>query len=115
MRTDLTIAKAYASWCFFVRQDPVYDRYEAVYQARTAFGQAVHLLLYLLPGIISFISINMEPVYWAQLTDTRLTARFLQIAWVLLIRFGWHMFVPFVALRFVDKLSLAETFATLGL
>lgn len=25
------------------------------------------------------------------------------------------MFVPFVALRFVDKLSLAETFATLGL
>lgn len=63
MRTDLTIAKADALWCFFVRQDPVYDRYEAVYQARTAFGKAVHLLLYLLPGIITFISINIEPVY----------------------------------------------------
>jgi len=110
MRTDLTIAKSNASWCFSVRQDSAYDRYEAVYQARTAFG-----LLYLLPGIITFFSINVKLVYWAQLTVTRSTARFLQYTWVLLIRFGWHMLVPFVALRFVDKPSLAEPFATLGL
>jgi len=115
MRTDLTIANADASWCSFVRQDTVYVRYEAVYQARTAFGKVVHLILYLLPGIITFFSINIESVYWAQLTVTRLTARFLQYAWVLLIRFGWHMFVPCVALRFVDKPSLAERFATLDL
>jgi len=117
MKTDLTLAETDASWLrrFFVREDTVYSRYELVYQAKTAFGKAACLLLYLLPGIIAFIGIDVKPVFQAQLAITHLSARYLQYAWVLLITFGWHMFVPFVALRFVDKLSWRETLAFLGL
>jgi len=117
MKTDLTSAKAEASWLrrFFVREDAVYNRYESVYQAKTSFGKAVYLFLYLLPGIIAFICIHVGPVFRAQLAITRLSARYLQYAWVLAIMLGWHTFVPFLALRFVDKLSLRETFGFLGL
>ncbi len=117
MKAELTIPKEDRSWLrrFLVRQDTVYDRYESVYQANTPFGKAVYLLLYLLPGIIAFLCINVEPVFRVQLAVMRLSPRYLQYAWVLLITFGWHVFVPFLALRFVDKLSLRETFAFLGL
>jgi hypothetical protein len=115
--SKLLIAKTDASWMrrFFAREDAVYDRFESLYQAKTAFGKAVYLFLYLLPGIIVFICINVEPLFRAQLAFTHLSARYLQYAWILLITFGWHMLVPFVALRFVDKLSWRETLAFLGL
>jgi len=117
VETQSAIAEVLVSWLrrFFVREDAVYDQYESVYQARTAVGRAVYLLLYLLPGIIAAIGINVEPVFRLQLAVARLSARYLQYAWILLITLGWHTFVPFAALRFVDKLSLRETFAFLGL
>jgi membrane protease YdiL (CAAX protease family) len=42
-------------------------------------------------------------------------ARYVQYAWVLIITFGWHIFVPFMVLRYVDKLTLRESCAFLGL
>jgi hypothetical protein len=46
---------------------------------------------------------------------TGLSARYLQYTWVLAITLGWHTFVPFLVLRYVDKLSLRESIAFLGL
>jgi len=117
MKTDLTVAKADASWLqrFFVREDAVYRRYQSACQPKCVLGKAVYLFVYLLPGIIAFIGINVETVFRAELAVTHVSARYLQYSWILLITFGWHMFVPFAALRFVDKLSLRETFAFLGL
>jgi hypothetical protein len=112
-----TIAGARASWWrrFFVREDAAYDQFESAYQAKTVSAKAIYLFRHLLPGIVAFVCINMEPIFRAQMAFTGLSARYLQYAWALLIAFGWHMFVPFLALRYVDRPSLRQRFAFLGL
>jgi uncharacterized protein len=100
---------------FFVREDPVYAYYESAYQAKTAPAKALYLFLYLAPGIGAFVFINIGPIFRAQMALTGLSARYLQYAWVLLITFGWHMFVPFLVLRLNDKLPLREQLRFLGL
>jgi membrane protease YdiL (CAAX protease family) len=105
------------SWLrrFFVREDAVYERYEAEYQAKTTLAKVIYLFLYLLPGIVAFAFINIEPIFHAQMSLTGLSAKYLQYSWVLLITFGWHMLVPFLVLRYGDRLTLRESFAFLGL
>jgi uncharacterized protein len=100
---------------FFVREDEVYEQYESAYQAKTPLAKGVYLFLYLLPGMVVFVCVNIEPIFRAEMAFTGLSARYLQYAWVLAITFGWHMFIPFVVLRTVDKLSLRESIAFLGL
>jgi hypothetical protein len=111
------MAENYGSWLrrFFVREDAVYERYQSAYQARTTLAKATYLFLYLLPGIVAFVFINVGPLFRAQMAFTGLSARYLQYAWVLAILVGWHMFLPFVILRYADKLPLREAFAFLGL
>jgi uncharacterized protein len=99
----------------FVREDAVYDYYSAKYQAKTAVEKIVCLGLYLLPGILVFVVVNVEPLFRWEMSVTGLSARYVQYAWVLIITFGWHIFVPFVVLRCVDKLTLRESYAFLGL
>src|ERR1700704_4608060 len=117
MNTITSISKANRSWLarFFFREDPIYDQCESAYQAKTTPAKAVYLFLYLLPGIVVFVCVNIEPFFRAQMAFTGLSARYLQYAWVLVITFGWHMLVPFFVLRHVDKLSLRESIAFLGL
>ena len=69
----------------------------------------------LLPGIMAFVGLNVEPLFRAEMALTGLSARYLQYAWVLAIMLGWHMFVPFLVLRYVDRLSFRETIGFLGL
>ena len=117
MNTTTSISKPNRSWLarFFVREDQIYDQYESANQAKTTPTKAVYLFLYLLPGIVVFVCINTEPLFRAQMAFTGLSARYLQYAWVLAITFGWHMLIPFLVLRYVDKLSLRESIAFLGL
>jgi uncharacterized protein len=98
-----------------VREDAVYECYSAKYQAKTAMAKMVYLGLYLLPGIIVFLVVNIGPLFRWEMGVTGWSARYVQYAWVLIITFGWHIFVPFVVLRYVDKLSLQESCAFLGL
>jgi uncharacterized protein len=100
---------------FFVREDPVYANYESTYPAKTAPAKALYLFLYLAPGIVAFVFINIDPIFRAQMALAGLSARCLQHAWLLLITFGWHMFVPFLVLRLNDKLPLREQLRFLGL
>jgi hypothetical protein len=117
VKTATAAAEAYASWLrrLFVREDATYDQYEADYQAKTVSAKVIYLFLYLLPGVLAFVCINLEPVFRAQMAFTGLSARYLQYVWVLLITFGWHMSVPFLVLRLNDKLSFRETLRFLGL
>ena len=112
-----TSAKPRGSWLrrFFVRDDAVYAGFEVNYQAKTTPAKIVYLLLYLLPGLIVFVCLNVEPLFRAHMAVTGLSSRYLQYAWVLAITLGWHTFVPFLVLRYVDKLSLHESLAFLGL
>jgi hypothetical protein len=52
---------------FFVREDPVYANYESAYQAKTAPAKALYLFLYLAPGIVAFVFINIGPIFRAQM------------------------------------------------
>jgi len=115
--TIQTTFKSYGSRLrrFFVRDDAVYTSFEANYQARTTPAKVAYLFLYLLPGLIAFVCLNVEPLFRAQMAITGWSARYLQYAWILAITLGWHTFVPFLVLRYVDKLSLRERIAFLGL
>ena len=44
-------------------KDPVYDTYATQYQAKTPAGKAFYLFAYLLPGIIAYVLVNIEPVH----------------------------------------------------
>ena len=108
-----TITGCLKRW--FVKEDAVYDSCSAKYQAKTPIGKMVYLSLYLLPGILVFIVVNIGPLFRWEMAVTGWSARYVQYAWVLIITFGWHMFVPFVVLRYADKLPLRESCAFLGL
>jgi uncharacterized protein len=112
-----TAAKPGRSWLhrFFIREDAVYAAFEANYQAKTMPAKTIYLFLYLLPGLTAFVCLNVEPLFRAQMAITGLSARYLQYAWVLAIMLGWHTVVPFLVLRYVDKLSLRESIEFLGL
>jgi hypothetical protein len=99
----------------FVREDAVYDYYSSTYQAKTPLAKIVYLCLYLLPLIVVFIVVNIRPLFRWEMAVTGWSARYVQYAWVLIITFGWHIFMPFVVLRYVDKLTLRESCVFLGL
>jgi membrane protease YdiL (CAAX protease family) len=99
----------------FVRDDAVYDQFSERYQAKTLLGKIVYLSLYVLPGILAFIVINIESLFRWEMAITGWSARYIQYAWVLIITFGWHILVPFVVLRYADKLTIRESCAFLGL
>jgi hypothetical protein len=100
---------------FFVREDPVYRHYECAYQAKSISATIVYLFLYLLPGLIVYTAINVEPVFRAQIARFHLSASTLQCFWVLLILCGWHMGVPLLLLRYADKLTIPESCEFVGL
>jgi hypothetical protein len=115
--TTAAVARPPGSWLrrFFVREDAVYRHYESIYPAKSARAKIAYLFLYLVPGLVAYVAINVEPIYRAQISVTHLSAKNLQSAWILAMMCGWHMFVPFLVLRFADKLTLRESCAFLGL
>jgi membrane protease YdiL (CAAX protease family) len=100
---------------FFVREDPIYDKWARVGQPKSASGKAAYIALYLIPGLIAAIVINVRPVFIAELRVTHLSPRYLQFGWLLLITLGWHLLSPFVFLRFIDRLTLRESLSFLGI
>lgn len=100
---------------FFVREDPVYEHYSSTYTAKGPAGKGTYLGLYLLPGIIAYLLINVRPIFELQLRLTGVSPRALQFGWFIVIAFGWHIVAPFLILRYADKLSLAQIAAFLGL
>ena len=100
---------------FFIREDVVYDDWSERCQPRSTVARVVYLLLYLLPGLLAAVAINVRPLFEAQLRLTHLSPRYLQLAWLLLITFGWHMASAFVLLRLLDGLSFRESLSYVGL
>ena len=100
---------------FFFREDPIYDHYAAIGQAKSPRAKAFYLLMHLLPGITGWALINVSSIYYAQLRFTGLSGRTLQYVWLLIATFGWHMVVPVLFLRFNDKLTWKQSLQFLGL
>lgn len=100
---------------FFVREDPIYDRWERACQPHTAVSRFTYLSLYLLPGFLAAVVINFPAVFSAELRLTHLSPRYLQFGWLLAITFGWHLLSPFFFLRGDDGLTFRESLSFLGL
>jgi uncharacterized protein len=100
---------------FFVREDPTYDAWEQTGQARSAAARSCYMVLYLLPGLVAALAINVRPFFEAELRLTHLSPRYLQLAWLLLVTFGWHILSPFLFLRAADRLSFRQSLSFLGL
>jgi membrane protease YdiL (CAAX protease family) len=100
---------------FFVREDPVYERWQDQCPPKSRTAKAVYLALYLLPGLIAALAINVHSIFQAELSLTHLSPRYLQLAWLLLITFGWHMVAPFVLLRASNGLSFRDSLSYVGL
>jgi hypothetical protein len=100
---------------FFIREDPLYDHYAAVGQAKAPGGRAFYLLMHLLPGVLGWALINVNSIYEAELRLTGLPGRWLQYALLIVFAFGWHMVTPVVLLRFKDRLTWKQTLEFVGL
>jgi hypothetical protein len=100
---------------FFVREDPTYDMWERTCQPKSVLVRAAYLALYVLPGILAAIVINVPTVFFAELRTTHLSPRYLQFGWLLIITLGWHLLSPFVLLRLIDGLSIRKSLSFLGL
>lgn len=100
---------------FLVRDDPEYRAFVDQYQARTVGAKAFYLFMHLLPGMLVYLLINVPPVYQFALRTTGLSDAMLQGCSLLAMAFLWHLAVPLLALRWVDKLSFRESLAFLSL
>ena len=84
----LTAKPKNSAWLrrFFVREDDLYDRYAGTYQAKSTQAKVIYVLLYLLPGILACVFLNIEPVFRATLRLTGLSPKNLQFAAFLIVR-----------------------------
>lgn len=100
---------------FFIRDDPTYDTWEGLYQPTTTLGRCAYLLMYVIPGLLTAVVINVPSIFSAELGFTHLSPRYLQFAWLLAITLGWHLLSPFFFLRAADGLTFRESLSFLGL
>lgn len=98
-----------------VRSDADYTYYETHYQAKRLPTRLFYLSIYLLPGLLAYVLINVRFVYEAGLRLTGLTGPVYQYLILIVITFGWHMALPLAVLRWIDKLSFRQSLAFLSL
>lgn len=106
---------AYLLKRFLVRDDPTYDKWEVECQPTTTLGKCAYIALYFLPGLVAAVVINVPSIFSAELRLTRLSPRYLQFDWLLVITLGWHLLSPFFFLRVADGLTFRDSLSYLGL
>lgn len=97
---------------FFVRNDPEYDRFLQEHQAKSPAKIGLYLLLGVLPGLLSYLFIF--PLREPLMELTGLSSRYIQFIVLVVMTCGWHIFLPFLMLKFVDKLSFKQSLVYLG-
>ena len=100
---------------FLIREDKDYDYYGENYQAVSMAEKAFYIFFHLLPGLVAYAVLNIEPVHDFLVILTGMESRTMQYMFFFIITFGWHMVLPFVVLRYSDKLTFKESIAFLGL
>ena len=91
---------------FFSREDMEYDEFCSKHQAKSLSAKAFYLFFHLLPGILAYIVLNIQPVNESLLAVTGWSNPNFQYIMLIVVTFGWHILLPFIVLRFADKLSL---------
>lgn len=98
-----------------VREDVQYDIFVAQYQAKSVSSKVFYLSFHLVPGVLAYVLINLPSIHAWVLRATGLSDPMLQGCCILAVFFIWHLIMPFVFLRWVDRLSFKESLRFLSL
>jgi membrane protease YdiL (CAAX protease family) len=100
---------------FIAIDNPTYDKYAAKFQAKTPRSRLFYLFAYLLPGIVAYFLVNIEPVHRFLSGALGLEGYNFQYYMFVLFTLFWHMAFPIFMLRRHEKLKWAEVFEFLSL
>lgn len=96
-------------------ENPTYEAYALKYQAKTSLSKALYILAYLLPGIVAYLLVNIEPVHRFLSHALNLEGYNFQYFMFVVVTLLWHMAFPIFMLRKNEKLEWKEVFEFLSL
>lgn len=100
---------------FISSENPTYDAYAAKYQAKTPLSKALYIFAYLLPGIVAYVLVNIEPVHRFFSNALGLEGYQFQYYMFVVFTLFWHMVFPIYMLRKQERLNWKEVFEFLSL
>ncbi len=100
---------------FLSVNNPTYDKYAEKYQAKTPISQALYIFAYLLPGMVAYLLVNIEPVHRFLSGLLGLKGYNFQYYMFVIFTLLWHMVFPIFMLRKYEKLKWKEVFEFLSL
>lgn len=96
-------------------ENPTYDTYAERFQAKTPMSKALYIFAYLLPGIVAYSLVNIEPVHRFLSSSLGFEGYNYQYYLFVIFTLGWHMALPVFMLRKYEKLKWAEVWEFLSL
>jgi uncharacterized protein len=100
---------------FLSVENPTYDKYSHQFQAKTLFGKIFYIAAYLIPGLVAFFFVNIEPVHRFLSNLFGFKGYYFQYYMFVIFTLGWHIALPIFMLLKYEKLTLAEVFEFLSL
>ncbi len=95
--------------------NPTYNEYADKYQAKTPLSRTLYIFAYLLPGIVAYILVNIEPVHYFFSSLLGLKGYDFQYYMFVIFTLLWHMAFPVYMLRKQEKLKWKQIFEFLSL
>lgn len=95
--------------------DPIYDGFAQKYQAKTILSQILYILAYILPGIVAYLLVNVEPIHRFFSDLLGFEGYNFQYFMFVIFTVFWHMLFPVFMLRKHEKLSWKQVFEFLSL
>ncbi|MEY4540478.1 MAG: hypothetical protein RLZZ306_2235 [Bacteroidota bacterium] len=96
-------------------ENPTYDRYAKDFQAKTPISRVLYIFAYLLPGVVAYILVNIEPVHRFLSDLLGLKGYTFQYYMFVVFTLFWHMAFPIFMLRKYEKLNWVEVSEFLSL
>lgn len=92
-----------------------YEAYQEKYQAKTTLSKALYIFAYLLPGIVAYILVNIEPVHRYLSSSLGFEGYNFQYYLFVIFTLLWHIVFPIFMLRKYDKLNWKQVLEFLSL
>jgi uncharacterized protein len=100
---------------FFSVENVTYDMYADRFQAKTPMSRVFYISAYLLPGVLAYILVNIEPVHRFFSGILGLHGYNYQYCLFVIFTLSLHMALPVFMLRKHEKLKWKEVFEFLSL
>ncbi len=95
--------------------NPIYEEYSLKYQAKTPLSKSLYIFAYLLPGIVAYLLVNVEPVHRFFSSSLGFKGYNFQYFMFVIFTLFWHMVFPIFMLRKYEKLEWKKVLEFLSL